>query len=220
MRKSAIIPLIAILALILTACQSSPGGSEPGKDPATAEDDHQAHYFAAEYDLMTRIIGKELAEHCQSAGALASMQKCFRAKLIDAFDTPMEGQRACRPLANIDAYVECISMGSLAADMRSKIAPAHRPDMLAADWRRPQPFLDKLVAGFAVSIVDVCTTGKAAAARSCIRREMPRQLQIVEPLQQRCEQVENDIDYGACIGEAMGLQFFQHAAVRLSMREA
>jgi hypothetical protein len=218
MYKSAGILLATIMSLTLVACQSaSTGASNTARQPEAA---HEAHYFAAEYDAITRVIGEELAENCQQSGGLPAMQKCFRVKLVQAFATPAEGQRACAPLTAIDPYVECISMGSLAADMRSKIPAANRPDMRLVDWRKPQPFLRKLVKGFASGVIDICLDQKTMGARSCIRQEMPRQLEIVQPLRLRCDKLSDDGDYSECIGEAMGLQFFHRAAVRLSMRDA
>ncbi|MDY0883182.1 hypothetical protein ACFPL7_09500 [Dongia soli] len=221
MNRAAGILLVTLLALLLilplAACQS--GSPEADTAAQQSETSHDARYFAAEYDAVTRVIGEELAENCQQSGAVPAMQKCFRVKLVQAFATPAEGQRACAPLMAIDPYVECISMGSLAADMRSKIPPSNRPEMQSADWRKPQPFLKKLVKGFAIGVINVCVDRKTET-RSCIRQEMPRQLEIVQPLRQRCEKLSDDGDYSECIGEAMGLQFFHRAAVRLSMRDA
>ena len=218
MYRSANILLGTILALTLAACQSASIGGETAAQQSKAG--HDARYFAAEYDAVTRIIGEELAENCQQSGGLPALQKCFRLKLVEAFDTPTEGQRACAPLTAIDPYVECISMGSLADDMRRKIAPSNRPEMQSTDWRKPEPFLKKLVKGFANGVIALCLDQKTSETRSCIRREMPRQLEIIQPLRQRCDKLGDDSDYSECIGEAMGLQFFHRAAVRLSMRDA
>lgn len=217
MYRSANILLGIILVLALAACQSASTDGETAVQ--RSKTGHDERYFATEYDAVTRIIGEELAENCQQNGSLPAMQKCFRLKLVEAFNTPAEGQRACAPLTAIDPYVECISMGSLAADMRSKIAPSNRPAMQPTDWRKPEPFLKKLVKGFATGVIDLCLDQKTAETRSCIRQEMPRQLEIIQPLRRRCDKLGDDGDYSECIGEAMGLQFFHRAAVRLSMRD-
>ncbi len=207
-------------AILISGCQTV--GSTDADKPyqSYSGSRSESKYFPVELDNAARALGRELANQCAAAGQKSALEACFRQKTAEAFQTPDIGLKACQDVQHFGQYSECISIGTIADHLRQKISSAHRPQMIATDWRSPDAYLKNLMKGEILDITDKCFAGALADVDHCTRTELARFADVSEHFQQSCETTKDSEQFGNCLGEALGVQFLQQAADRLAAKSA
>lgn len=223
---------VGVLAALGAACQQSGGTAVGNTGQTSASDDRLAQALTAavtekqgeEYEptapFKTKLdeLGLKLAERmltrCIQAGSESSLQQCMRGRLLAGFDTNGMAERHCPQTSDMEADMNCITVGTLGHRVASKVG---KDEGAAFDWSDPEKSATHASIQLMLAKIRECmSAGSASDPSECLVERLTKSLELTESDLDPCDVLRNeDYQYGQCIGEAFAYKFMSAGLARM-----
>ena len=227
MHTTVILAVLTAASIAIGGCQSTT--AKPDHAATWTSDKNQAliksledYTLLPEFDRRSeeigREIGKELVNLCLERSSEESLEECFHRHMLAAFDVDSVTTDRCPLSEDTEADFQCIVLSSFSYGLAKR---AGGNALARFDWADLEASANAASIQIATAQVELCLAGSSASdPKDCVMAGVQKILGLSEKDLKPCEAIEEDRQFGECVGQAYGYKEFVTALARLRERSA
>lgn len=211
---------LVLAVACLAGCQAGATKDAASSKPAKASSSRYAKYddyeatapFKRRMEDMQVKLTETIMRRCAGKYPKEAMYACLREALMTAFDTHGVVEEHCPEEGTIEDQYACIMLGAYGYEFVRRLGD-EEPKI---NWADPEVSMNDAAVTYTTQSLRKCLGGSSASdPTECVVEGISKKLGLSREEIEPCRVIEDDYDFGRCVGEAFGLRFMEEGIARM-----